>query len=147
MERERLADLVDGFEDALEEQDPAAIDRFREALEQFLTLFEQGFQDDPHGDRRRSLVATRLQLRLWVAPASPSRLELRLAWAREETLGVEAGASRRKCRAAFLHGLAGEDFVPGEDWLQAYQGAGQRICRRARRERPPPSSRAAKPNS
>ena len=50
MERERLADLVDGFEDALEVQDPAAIDRFRDALEQYLALFEQSFQDDPHGD-------------------------------------------------------------------------------------------------
>lgn len=50
MERERLADLVDGFEEALELQEQEAIDRFRDALEQYLTLFEKGFQDDAHGD-------------------------------------------------------------------------------------------------
>lgn len=52
--------------------------------------------------------------------SGPSRLELRLAWARE-TLGVSAAATQAEVRGAFLAGLALDEFMPRETWHQAYQ--------------------------
>jgi molecular chaperone HscC len=47
MERERLADLMDGFEAALEMQESdEVLNRFRLELEIFLNQYEEGFQDD-----------------------------------------------------------------------------------------------------
>jgi molecular chaperone HscC len=47
MERERLSDLLDGFEAALEMQEgEEVLDRFRLELEIFLNQYEEGFQDD-----------------------------------------------------------------------------------------------------
>jgi molecular chaperone HscC len=47
MERERLSDLMDGFEAALEMQEgDEVLDRFRLELEIFLNQYEEGFQDD-----------------------------------------------------------------------------------------------------
>jgi molecular chaperone HscC len=47
MERERLSDLMDGFEAALEMHEPdEVLSRFRLELEIFLNQYEEGFQDD-----------------------------------------------------------------------------------------------------
>jgi molecular chaperone HscC len=47
IERELLAELVDGFESALEMQEPEAIERNRSELEMYLERFEEGyFADD-----------------------------------------------------------------------------------------------------
>jgi molecular chaperone HscC len=47
MERERLSDLMDGFEAALEMHEPEeTLNRFRLELEIFLNQYEEGFQDD-----------------------------------------------------------------------------------------------------
>ncbi|MEZ6057482.1 MAG: Hsp70 family protein [Planctomycetaceae bacterium] len=47
-ERDRLDDLLTGFESALEENDTAAIALFRSELEQFLNLFDRGANDADH---------------------------------------------------------------------------------------------------
>jgi molecular chaperone HscC len=52
-EREQLNALIDGFEAALEMQDPEVIQRHRRQLTAFLDWFEQGFEGnslDDHGD-------------------------------------------------------------------------------------------------
>ncbi len=47
MERERLADLMDGFEAALEmREDEDVLNRFRLEIEVFLNQYEEGFQND-----------------------------------------------------------------------------------------------------
>jgi molecular chaperone HscC len=47
MDRHRLEALLDGFEAALELQDPEPIQRHREQLQAFLDWFEQGFEGNP----------------------------------------------------------------------------------------------------
>ncbi len=49
-EREFLADLIDGFEDALEMQEEDLIDRHRDNLREFLDRFEDSFGDEPADD-------------------------------------------------------------------------------------------------
>jgi molecular chaperone HscC len=50
MERERLSDLMDGFEAALElREEEEVLNRFRLELEIFLNQYEEGFQDDTEG--------------------------------------------------------------------------------------------------
>jgi molecular chaperone HscC len=50
MERERLSDLMDGFESALEmREEEDILNRFRLELEIFLNQYEEGFQDDAEG--------------------------------------------------------------------------------------------------
>jgi len=52
LEREMLADMLDGFETALDLQEDDAIDRFRSELEMFLSRFEDDFEDEPNEDGR-----------------------------------------------------------------------------------------------
>ena len=47
--RQVLGNLLDGFEAALESQDPETIERFREALQEFLTYHDPD-GDDPTGN-------------------------------------------------------------------------------------------------
>jgi molecular chaperone HscC len=50
MQREHLAELVDGFEGALELQERDLIDRHRDALEHFLDMYEDSFFDEQEDD-------------------------------------------------------------------------------------------------
>jgi molecular chaperone HscC len=47
MERDRLGALLDGFEAALELQDPEVVERHREELTALLDWFERGFEGNP----------------------------------------------------------------------------------------------------
>jgi len=47
-EREMLADMLDGFEAAMDMQEDDAVDRFRCELEMFLSRFEDDFEDEPN---------------------------------------------------------------------------------------------------
>lgn len=52
LERERLADLMDGFEAALElNESDEVLDRFRLELEMFLNQYEEGYHDDADDPR------------------------------------------------------------------------------------------------
>jgi molecular chaperone HscC len=49
-QREMLSRLLDGFEEALDLQDAAAVERHRAALQQFLERHDPGRQDHGQGD-------------------------------------------------------------------------------------------------
>ena len=49
--REELSELMDGFEGALELQEPDVIERYRDALAAFLDRFEsESYEDDDEPD-------------------------------------------------------------------------------------------------
>jgi molecular chaperone HscC len=51
-ERQRLGDMLDGFEAALSEGDPAVIDEFRAALEELLAFMEGGLYGEQDNDQQ-----------------------------------------------------------------------------------------------
>ena len=55
MDREALADMMDGFETAMDMQEEEVISRFREELEMFLSRYEDALEEDDDEDDRDEL--------------------------------------------------------------------------------------------